>query len=93
MEQAQQSSGVKGTFHGYKLDDRRTDNYTFTSIKGLSRYFESFLDEEEIEEVIENAKIGFLIRGETSNEETKLQLIKKCEYALVRILRKGGSRG
>ena len=88
MAITQEYSGAKGNFHGYKLDDRRSDNYTFTSIKGLSRYFSSWLDDEEIESVIEVAKVGFLLRAGTSNQETKLQFIKKCEYALVRILRK-----
>ncbi len=88
MAITQELSGTKGTFHGYKLDDRRSDNYTFTSIKGLSRYFSSWLDDEEIETVVEGAKVGFLVRLGTSSQETKLQFIKKCEYALVRILRK-----
>ena len=54
---------------GYELDERRTDRYTFTTMKGLIRYFSSWLD------------------AETSNDENRLQLIKKCEYILVRKLR------
>jgi hypothetical protein len=76
-------------FGAYRLDERRTDNYTFTSMKGLVRYFTTWLDEEEISEVIENSKTGFIVRKGCGPEETKLQMIKKCEYALVRILRKG----
>jgi len=78
-----------GNFGAYQLDDRRTDNYTFTNLKGLIRYFSSWLEDEEIEEVIENSKQGFQIRTGCDAEETKLQMIKKCEYALVRILRRG----
>ncbi|GEM_PF-1925149 len=89
MELTTDSGGTKGNFHSYELDNRRTENYTFTSLKGLTRYFSSWLDEEDIEEVIESAKVGFQIRTGTANAVTKLQLIKKCEYALVRILRKG----
>lgn len=76
-------------FGPYRLDERRTDTYTFTSMKGLVRYFTTWLDKEEISEVIENSKIGFTVRAGCDAEETKLQMIKKCEYALVRILRKG----
>jgi hypothetical protein len=84
------SSGRRpGDFGAYQLDERRTDNYTFTHLKGLIRYFSSWLDGEEIQEVIENSKIGFTVRAGCDAEETKLQMIKKCEYALVRILRRG----
>ncbi len=78
-----------GDFDAYRLDERRTDNYTFTNLKGLIRYFSSWLDEEEIDEVIQRSKVGFKVRASCSGEETKLQMIKKCEYALVRILRRG----
>jgi len=83
------ASPRSGDFGAYRLDERRTDNYTFTNIKGLVRYFSSWLEDEEIEEVIENSKIGFKVRKGSTPEETKLQMIKKCEYALVRILRRG----
>ena len=78
-----------GNFGTYPLDERRTDNYTFTNMKGLVRYFSTWLDEEEIDEVIRASKAGFTVRAGCDNEVTKLQMIKKCEYALVRILRRG----
>lgn len=76
-------------FGTYQLDERRTDNYTFTNMKGLVRYFSTWLDEEDIDEVIRESKTGFTVRAGCDNEVTKLQMIKKCEYALVRILRRG----
>ena len=76
-------------FGAYRLDERRTDNYTFTNMKGLVRYFSTWLDEEDIDEVIQSSKSGFTVRAGCGKEETKLQMIKKCEYALVRILRRG----
>lgn len=81
--------GQAGGFAGYKLDERRTDNYTFVNMKGLIRYFSSWLEAEEIEAVIENSKTAFRVRAGCGPDETKLQMIKKCEYALVRILRRG----
>jgi hypothetical protein len=78
-----------GNFGTYQLDERRTDNYTFTNMKGLVRYFSTWLDEEEIDEVIRASKVGFTVRAGCDSEMTKLQMIKKCEYALVRILRRG----
>jgi hypothetical protein len=77
------------TFGAYRLDERRTDNYTFTNMKGLVRYFSTWLEEDDIDEVIRNSKEGFKVRVGCGNDETKLQMIKKCEYALVRILRSG----
>jgi hypothetical protein len=76
-------------FGAYRLDERRTDHYTFTNMKGLIRYFSTWLDEEDIQQVIENSKEGFIVRSGCGPEETRLQMIKKCEYALVRILRRG----
>jgi hypothetical protein len=89
MEAASNPNGGAGNFGAYRLDERRTDNYTFTTLKGLVRYFSTWLEEEDIDEVIQGSKAGFTIRAGCDSGETKLQLIKKCEYALVRILRKG----
>ena len=75
----------------YPLDERRTSRYTFTSMKSLKGYFEAWLGEEEIEELVENAKIGFTRRAGCSDEETRLQFLKKCEYQLVRLLRSGAA--
>lgn len=89
MDATTHFTGDSGKFGAYQLDERRTDNYTFTNMKGLVRYFSTWLDEEDIGEVIENSKVGFTVRAGCDANETKLQMIKKCEYALVRILRKG----
>jgi hypothetical protein len=73
----------------YDLDERRTHRYTFTSMKALRGYFSTWLPEERIEELVENAKIGFVPRSGNSEEETRLQFLKKCEYQMVRLLRSG----
>jgi hypothetical protein len=75
----------------YPLDERRTSRYTFTTLKALKGYFRAWLAEEEIEELVENAKIGFTQRAGCSDEETRLQFLKKCEYKLVRLLRSGAA--
>lgn len=89
MEASPQPEDPSAAFGAYQLDERRTDSYTFTNMKGLVRYFSSWLEEEDIDEVIKNSKVGFQVRTGSDSDETKLQLIKKCEYALVRILRRG----
>ena len=89
MEASSRPGDPGAAFGEYQLDERRTDSYTFTNMKGLVRYFSSWLEEEDIDEVIKNSKVGFQVRTGCDSDETKLQLIKKCEYALVRILRRG----
>jgi hypothetical protein len=89
MDPRPRPHGQSGGFNAYPLDERRTDDYTFTNMKGLIRYFSSWLEAEEIDDVIEDSKHGFVVRSGATPEETKLQMIKKVEYALVRILRKG----
>lgn len=78
-----------GSFRDYALDERRTDRYTFTSLKGLMKYFRAWMEKDEIQEVIDGAKKGFQARSGVSREVTELQFIKKCEYILVRLLRNG----
>ena len=73
----------------YPLDERRTDRYTFTTLKALEKYFRAWLPKDMIREQVERAKVGFVRRADASDEETRLQLIKKCEYMLVRLLRSG----
>jgi hypothetical protein len=75
----------------YTLDERRTNRYTFTSMKALQGYFSTWLAEEDIREVIESAKIGFMVRRGATPEETRLQFLKKCEYCMVRMLRSGAA--
>lgn len=89
MDASPRTQAPAARFGAYKLDERRTDNYTFTQMKGLVRYFSTWLEKEDIEQVIEDSKVGFVVRAGATPEETKLQMIKKCEYALVRILRRG----
>jgi hypothetical protein len=69
------------------VEERRTDRYTFTSRKALDRYFSAWVDEDEIEEVVEAARIGFIVRKGCDEALTRLQFLKKCEYALVRRIR------
>ncbi len=82
------STPTGGTsWEDWKLEERRSSNYTFTSMKELRRFFSNWLPIEEIDEIIGTAKVGFLERKGCSSEETKLQLVKKCEYKFVRLLK------
>jgi hypothetical protein len=89
MDAPPRTLAPQGRFAAYPLDERRTDSYTFTNMKGLVRYFSTWLDKDEIDDVIAQSKTGFIVRTGCGPEETKLQMIKKVEYALVRILRRG----
>lgn len=87
----QHKKGLPGNLSDYPLDERRTNRYTFTSVKALSRYFSAWLAKEEIEAMVDEAKIGFKNRHGCSDDETRLQFLKKCEYSLVRLLRSGAA--
>lgn len=82
---------VPQAISAYALDERRTDNYTFTSMKVLQAYFATWLPEEKIEEMVESAKTGFVIRQDSDEHATRLQFLKKCEYSMVRLLRSGAA--
>jgi hypothetical protein len=82
---------VPQAISAYDLDERRTNRYTFTSMKALVRYFSSWLSEEEIDDLVESAKSGFSVRQGCNEEETRLQFLKKCEYSAVRLLRSGAA--
>ena len=88
-EDKPQADGKPG-WEAYPLDERRTDRYTFTSLKGMLKYFSAYLEKQEIEEVVEASKVGFVERKDATAEDTKLQFIKKCEYTLVRMLKTAG---
>ncbi len=75
------------SWQDWKLEERRSDNYTFTSLKELIRFFSNWLPPEEIEDIIAACKENFFERKGYSASETKLQLVKKCEYRLVRLLK------
>ena len=83
------SHGAPVAIADYRLDERRTDRYTFTTLKALVKYFMAWLPKELIKEKVELAKQGFVPRAGISEEETRLQFLKKCEYMLVRLLRSG----
>lgn len=83
--------GISQEISTYTLDERRTNRYTFTSMKALQGYFSTWLAEEDIRQVVEDAKVGFIVRRGASQEETRLQFLKKCEYCMVRMLRSGAA--
>lgn len=66
--------------------DRRSNRYPFPSLKNLREYFRSWLADDVIDTCILEASRNFRNRSGISEEETALQLVKKCEEALFRKL-------
>ncbi len=67
--------------------DNRSQIYAFSKLSELKKYFGQFYPIDEINDVIENSKVNFKIRKNTSKKETQLQFIRKCEVALMTKLR------
>jgi hypothetical protein len=77
------------TWQDDPVEERRTNRYIFASMKALIRYFSPWYAAEDLEAVIREAQAGFVARQDASQEETHLQVIKKCEFILVQRLQAG----
>jgi hypothetical protein len=69
------------------MNERRNYNYTFSNEKDIVNFFVSYLAKEEIKKVLTDLHHNFKVRKESTDEETKLQFLKKAELELLRIVR------
>ena len=60
--------------------------YSFTTMEALIAHFSQWLPVKYVYNLIEAEKEIFVVRREVSLQETRLQFLKKCESAMVRIL-------
>lgn len=67
--------------------EHRNDLYTFKSKKDLISFFSQYLSRDSIYEIYKKEKKSFKKREGSSKYLTKLQLLKKVEYALSRFLK------
>jgi hypothetical protein len=66
------------------MQERRNPMYTFTSERDLVRFFSQTLGRREVLAILEQVKADFVGRKGVPEEEQHLQMLKKCEVALVR---------
>ncbi len=66
---------------------RRSNLYAFSSLNSVKKYFQQFFSAEAIENEVETAREGFITRRGSSEKETQLQFVKKCEFRLLRKVR------
>ncbi len=71
--------------------ERRTSNYTFRSLDDLTKFFSGLLATEAVSSVVDEAKSRFIVRAGVSRNETKLQLIRKCEVMLLKSMKNSRS--
>lgn len=64
------------------IKDRRSEDYHFYSLMELFEYFSNFLSREEMDTVVRESAQGFVPRQFESEEGTRLQFVKKCEYGM-----------
>ena len=62
--------------------DRRSEDYNFHSLMALFEYFSNSLSSEEMDNVVRESSQGFSPRQFESEEITRLQFLKKCEYGM-----------
>lgn len=67
-----------------KDEDKRKDVYLFQSKKDLISFFSNWIPKDIILETMRIMREKFIKRKGCSRKETKLQYLKKCEFALVR---------
>jgi hypothetical protein len=70
------------------MNEKRQNRYVFTSISDLIAFFSDTVPKKEILAVIRRARDTFKKRPNLPAASRKLQLIKKCEWELVRIAKK-----
>lgn len=62
--------------------ERRSEDYHFYSLMELFEYYSNFLSREEMDTVIRESAQGFVPHQFESEEMTRLQFVKKCEYGM-----------
>ncbi len=62
--------------------ERRSEEYHFYSLMELFEYFSNFLSREEMDTVVRESAQGFVPRQYETEEVTRLQFVRKCEYAM-----------
>ena len=62
--------------------DRRNNIYRFHTLLDLLEHYSEFLSAQQMEAVIRDSARIFVERNWISEQETRLQFIKKCEYVM-----------
>ena len=62
--------------------DRRNNIYRFHTLLELLDHYSEFLSAQQMEAVIRDSARVFVERDWASEQETRLQFIKKCEYIM-----------
>ena len=62
--------------------DRRNNIYRFHTLMELLDHYSEFLSAQQMEAVIRDSARVFVERDWASEQETRLQYIKKCEYIM-----------
>ena len=63
-------------------NERRNNIYRFHTLLELLDHYSEFLSSQQMEAVIRDAAKVFVERHWASDQETRLQFVKKCEYIM-----------
>jgi hypothetical protein len=67
---------------GSNGNERRNNIYRFHTLMELLDHFSEFLSAQQMEAVVRDAAKVFVERDWASEQETRLQFVKKCEYIM-----------
>jgi len=72
--------------HPNARDERRNDTYRFHTLLELLDHYSEFLSAQQMEAVVRDAAKVFVERHWASEQETRLQFVKKCEFIMEALL-------
>jgi len=67
---------------------QRRNEYVFKNKGDLIRFFSNWLTVPQIDHIINTCENSFKFREESNRRDNKLQVLKKCEHALSREVKK-----
>ena len=70
------------------MNNNRQETYSFRTQKDLIAYFSDIIPPKQIKNIIKKMKGTFIKRPEALGKIEKMQFLKKCEWELVRHVKK-----
>lgn len=72
--------------HANARDERRNKTYRFHTLLELLDHYSEYLSAQQMEAVVRDAAKVFVERHWASEQETRLQFVKKCEFIMEALL-------
>ena len=70
------------------MEERRSQMHSFSSMSELIDFFSQALPKELVKKTVKEVKEKFVYRDYETKEDNRIQLLKKCEWKLTRLVKK-----